>query len=91
MAMTFRFADEQETALDVDTVLESHAVLRRLHGMSSPPAHALVDRIDRAASSEGRGLVLVHDGDRGTLRAALDEIEQDGELTSGLAALRELA
>ena len=77
--------------MDVGSVLESHAVLRRLHAMSSPPAHALVDRIDRAASGEGKGLVLVHDGDRDTLRAALDEIEQDGELTAALAALRELA
>ena len=91
MPMTFRFANEQEVALDVGTVLESHAVLKRLHGMSSQPAHALIDRIDRAASGEGRGLVLVYDGDRGTLQAALDEIERDEELTPALAALRELA
>ena len=87
MPMTFRFANEQESTVDADSGLESHAVLRRLHSMSSPSAHALIDRIDRAASGDGAGLVLVHDGDRATLRAALGEIERDGGLTAALAAL----
>ncbi len=89
--MTFRFDDGSEAAVDAAGVLESHAVLKRLHAMSSPSAHALIDRIDRAASGEGKGLVLVHHGDRATLRAALDEIEHGGGLAPALAALRDLA
>lgn len=86
--MIFRFDDGRETAVDSGTVLESHAVLRRLHGMSATSARALIDRIDRAASGEGNGVVDVHDTDERTLREALEQVERDGELTPALAALR---
>jgi len=91
MTMTFRFADGREARVDGESVLESHAVLRRLRAMSLPAAGLLIDRIDRAASSEGDGVVVVPDSERRALLQALDAIDRDGELTPALAALRDEA
>jgi len=91
MTMTFRFTDEHEADVDADSVLESHAVLKRLRAMSSPPARLLIDRIDRAASGEGDAVVAVPHSERAALSEAIDLIERDGELTPALAALRDEA
>jgi hypothetical protein len=56
--------------------------------MSLPAAGLLIDRIDRAASGEGEGVVAVPDSERPALLEALDVIDRDGELTPALASLR---
>jgi hypothetical protein len=91
MTMTFRFTDEHEVEVDASTVLESHAVLKRLRAMSSPPARLLIDRIDRAASGDGDAVVSVPDSERAALSEAIDLVERDGELTPALAMLRDEA
>ncbi len=89
--MTFRFGDGREAAVDTEGVLESHAILKHLREMGSASARAQVDRIDRAASGEGAGIVSVPDGERATLVEALDLIDREGKLTPALAALKESA
>src|SRR3990172_6621108 len=91
MTMTFRFAHGHEARGDDESVLESHAVLRRLRAMRSAEAGLLIDRIDRAASGEGEGFVAVPDSERSALLEALDAIDREGELTPALAALRGVA
>ena len=91
MTMTFRFTDGGEADVDAESVLESHAVLRRLRAMSSPPTRLLIDRIDRAASGDGDAVVSVPDSERAALSEAIDLVERDGELTPALAMLRDEA
>lgn len=91
MTMTFRFAGGRAAEVDAEGVLESHAVLKRLRGMGSPPARLLIDRIDRAASGDGEGVVSVPESERSALLEAVDLIDRDGQLTPALAALRDEA